>query len=236
MKSDSQIRNSALSSEIWDGFLRDIKSLCLSRNFGTLSKSEFEILLFHYFLADKCSQAKGKYVSDYELGRDLGLTIQRVRSLREREGLKWGISVDWKDAFLSSLKNARCDQNGNVKIPIADVNVIKEIRNYLEMQGLYDDYQLNPRIFQCSLDVLVSICLCVKSDGQDEFGKKILGELRNNKDGRIARAIDGQERPILSSVSKAALKSVKDSISLIPGIGGACSELLDSIFEAARKN
>ena len=78
--------------EVQEAFLKEIKAQCLSRNFGTLSKSEFDGLVFHYYLQLKNVQLSKMdsqgYVSDYEIGRDLGLTIQRVRSLREKEALR----------------------------------------------------------------------------------------------------------------------------------------------------
>ena len=77
----------------WQTLLSEIKERCLNRNFGTLSKSEFDLMLFHYYLGNKQEEVGSRYVSDYDIGRDLGLTIQRVRSLRERDALKQVVSL-----------------------------------------------------------------------------------------------------------------------------------------------
>lgn len=225
----------ATSSDVWSSFIADIQRECLKQNFGTLSKSEFDLLVFHYYLREKQANVSGKYVSDYDIGRDLGLTIQRVRSLREREALKWRSQEDWKNSFLECLKHARYDEKSDaVKIPVLDVNVIKEVRNFIEMAGLIDDYQLNPKVFQCNLDALIAICLDFKSGSDDNLCGKILDELRESKDGNVARAVEEQEYPILATLQKTVIKGVKDSIALIPGVGKAGGELVAQLLEKLR--
>ncbi len=221
------------SSDVWSEFLAKIKELCLERNFGTFSKSEFDLLVFHYYLLEKQANASGKYVSDYEIGCDLGLTIQRVRSLRERDALKWRSQVDWKNSLLDSLELAHCDGN-NVKIPVPDVNVIKEIRNYLESAGLFDDYQLNPKIFQCNLELFVAICLKLKSNRDDNLFGEMLDKLRKSKDGTIARAVKEQEHPFITNFRTAAIKILQDYIARFPFIGNATGELVAKYLEKLR--
>ena len=217
---------------VWSAFLEDIQVQCLNRNFGTLSKSEFDLLVFHYYLREKQANSPGKYVSDYDIGRDLGLTIQRVRSLREREALKWRSQEVWKEKFLKCLKYARYDEKSDaVKILVPDVNVIKEVRNFIEMAGLIDDYQLNPKVFQCNLDALIAICLDFKSGNEGNLCGKILEKLRDSKDGKVAHAVKRQEQPVQTFLKEAVVKSVQGGIELIPGVGKACGELVAKLFE-----
>lgn len=219
----------------WQDFFSEIKKRCLKRNFGTLSKSEFDLMLFHYYLLDLKTENGGEYISDYDIGKKLGLTIQRVRALREKDVLKWATEVDWKKSFIQSLKLAHCDlkddvSNSDIKIPVPDVNVMKEVRHYLEEAGLFDDYQLNPKIFQCKLDVLIAICLSFEQVDND-FCKTILNELRNSNDGNVSRAVAEREHPNLAALSKAAKKSLQDSIALIPVVGKACGEAAVSMLD-----
>ena len=230
-------KDSVTSSDVWGSFLADIQRECLTQNFGTLSKNEFELLVFHYYLLDKQAQVGSEYVTDYEIGRDLGLTIQRVRSLREREALKWPPKEKgkWKDKFLDCLKHAHYDEKSDaVKILVPDVNVIKEVRNFIETAGLIDDYQLNPKVFQCNMNALIAICLDFKSGSDDNLCGKILNELRESKDGKVARAVGEQEHPILAILQKTVIKGVKDSIALIPGFGKAGGELVAQLLEKLR--
>ena len=201
------------TSNIWSLFVTEIKEKCLERNFGTLSKSEFDLLVFHYYLLDKQPKAPGEYVSDYEIGRELGLTIQRVRSLREREALKWRSQENWKNSFLP------------------DVNVIKEVRNYLEGAGLFDDYQLNPKVFQCNLDVLIAICLDMKSGCDDNLCTQILDKLRGSKDGKVVCAVKRLEHPVQAYWKTTVVKGVQGTIELIPGAGKVCGELFAKLIE-----
>lgn len=228
----------ATSSNVWSLFLEKIKALCLNRNFGTLSKSEFDLLVFHYYLLNKQSNSSGKYVSDYEIGRDLGLTIQRVRSLREREALKWPPKEEgkWKDRFLECLKFAHYDEKSDaVKFPVPDVNLIKEIRNYLEMAGLFDDYQLNPKVFQCNLGLFVAICLKLKLNSDDKLSGEILNKLRDSKDSNIARVVKEHERPLVTTFQKIGIKMgikiLQEIIGRFPFIGHASGEAVADYLE-----
>ena len=220
------------TGNVWSSFVADIQRECLTQNFGTLSKSEFDLLVFHYYLLNKQAQVGSAYVTDYEIGRDLGLTIQRVRSLREREALKWRSQEDWKEKFLKCLKYARYDEKSDaVKILVLDVNVIKEVRNFIEMVGLIDEYQLNPKVVQCNLDALIAICLDFKSGYEGNLCGKILEKLRDSKDGKVAHAVKRHEQPVQTFLKEAVVKSVQGGIELIPGVGKACGELFAKLFE-----
>lgn len=228
------------TSDIWGGFLKDIQRECLTYNFGTLSKSEFDLLVFHYYLLDKQAQVGSGYVTDYEIGRDLGLTIQRVRSLREREALKWPLKEEgkWKNDFLQCLPNAHCDANRDVKIPVPDVNVMKEVRNYFEAQGLYDEYHQNPKLFMCKLDALIAVCISLKNKGESNLCKDILAILRESEDGKFSSAIEEQEHPVLSKVKKEAVERVKALMTDIhdiakAGLGNLCGQWFSLLLRGA---
>lgn len=229
-------KTSSTSSDVWSEFLVKIREQCLERNFGTLSKSEFDLLVFHYYLREKQANSPGKYVSDYDIGRELGLTIQRVRSLREREALKQKPNDDWKDDFLKGLPNARCDANRDVKIPVPDVNVMKEVRNYFEAQGLYDEYHQNPKLFMCKLDALIAVCINLKSEGN--LCKDILAILRESEDGKFSSAIEELEHPVLSKVKKEAVERVKALMTDIhdiakAGLGTLCGQWFSLLLRRA---
>lgn len=229
---------SVASSSVWSSFLTEIQKQCLTRNFGTLSKSEFDLLLFHYYLLDRQEKAVGKYVTDYEIGRDLGLTIQRVRSLRERDALKQEPNDGWKDAFERCLPNAHCDVNRDVKIPVPDVNVMKEVRNYFEAHGLYDEYHQNPKLFQCKLDVLIAVCINLKNKGEGNLCKDILAILRESEDGKVSSAVEEQEHPVLSKVKKKTVEGVRTVVTDIhdiakAGLGTLCGEWFSLLLKGA---
>ncbi len=129
-----------------------------ARNFGRMTKSDFEALLFDIYL-EACLQ-KQKRFDDYTLSRELGITQSRVRNLKVRKELLYPHEgFDWKQSFVDCIKDARFDDVKRlVKLHISDVNVLIELRNYLEEHGWYDEYQLNPKLFQCPLTVFVELC------------------------------------------------------------------------------
>lgn len=231
-------KTSSTSSDIWSEFLAEIQKQCLTRNFGTLSKSELDLLVFHYYLLDKQAQVGSRYVTDYEIGSDLGLTIQRVRSLRERDALKQEPNDGWKDAFEKCLPNAHCDANRDVKIPVPDVNVMKEVRNYFEAHGLYDEYHQNPKLFQCKLDVLIAVCINLKNEGEGNLCKDILAILRESEDGTVSSAVEEQEHPVLSKVKKKTVEGVRTVVTDIhdiakAGLGNVCGGWFSLLLKGA---
>jgi predicted glycosyl hydrolase (DUF1957 family) len=79
---------------------------------------------------------------------------------------------------------------------IQDVNLMKEVRHFVYVHGWFDEFQLNPKLFQCRLDFFVSLCkeLEENSDIQyDEDTTKQLKLLAKNDTQRsaIEKIIDG---------------------------------------------
>lgn len=74
------------------------------------------------------------HYDDYNLSKELGITQARIRALKERKELKYPhIGFNWKESFAQEIKNAKYDENDHyIKVIIQDVNVIKEVRHYIE--------------------------------------------------------------------------------------------------------
>lgn len=143
---------SAFDDDEKNELFKDIADMYFKRNFGSLSKADLETYLFSFYIEHLLNHEEE--FDDYTIGRDLGLTISRVRSLKERKELKYPHSgYDWRDEFLNYAKNARYDDTRKlIKFSIPDVNVIKDARNFFEKNDEYVEYQLNPKLFQCSLE------------------------------------------------------------------------------------
>ena len=129
-------------------------------NFGSMSKVDLETLLFSEYM-NYCIDNNLKY-DDYTLSKELGITQSRIRSLKERKELKYPYARDhWKEAFLKASKNAKPDKNNKyIKMIIEDVNVMNEVRNYIEERGWYDECTLNRKLLcipiGCYVDVFSS--------------------------------------------------------------------------------
>lgn len=157
-----------LSPEEKSKYLDEILSNFYNRNFGRMSKTDFETLIFRILL-----EYKRKYepdqCTDYALSNILGISQSRVRNLKQRTELIYprkNFSEKWKKIFANDVKHAQYDEHtGLVKMNIPDIAVLIELRNFMEKNSWYDEYQLNPKLFQCPLPIFLS--LCHKIDGQE---------------------------------------------------------------------
>lgn len=156
-------------------FYNDISKAYFNRNFGTMSKSDFETLIFSHYIEHYLNS--GVVLDDYTLSKKLGLTQNRVRALKERKELKYPYeNFEWEKAFAENIKNAKYDKLAQrIKIVIDDVNVITEVRHRIEMLGYYDEYQLNKRILQMPLDGFLDLCISLSNENifTDEAKAKI---------------------------------------------------------------
>ena len=100
-------------------------------NFGTVQKSELELLLFSEYL-EKILRREEDNVnaySDYTLSKCFGISQQRISNLKVKKELRYPYEkFDWKKSFLRLLPKARIeDEKINLYIP--DANVYLEIKN-----------------------------------------------------------------------------------------------------------
>lgn len=121
-------------------------------NFGSMSKADFDVLMFSIYLdgiLDK-SEADMNSYSDYKLSKLLGITQSRISSLKVKKELKYPYAgFDWKQSFLRLSENARYE-NGKIKINIPDKNLYIEIKNFIEFNGGFVETQLSPSLLQIS--------------------------------------------------------------------------------------
>lgn len=131
------------------------------KNFGTMTKSEFELLLFNMLL-EYLRDNKPNELSDYRISKILGISQTRVRNLKQRAELVYPRDESgdaWKKDFKNHIPYARYDEKtGLVKVNIPDVTVITELRNFMEENKWYDEYQLNPKLFQCPVEIFLELC------------------------------------------------------------------------------
>lgn len=146
----------------------DLMEMYFKKNFGTISKTDFETYIFSFYVNHL--EKNNVIFDDYSLGKDLGITQAKVRSLRERRELKYPSDYNWIDEFLRYAENAKYDENSRlIKFIISDVNVIKDARHFFETNGYYDEFQLNPKLFQCTSEAFIEISKLLCKDRQQDF-------------------------------------------------------------------
>lgn len=219
-----------------------------NKNFGAVSKAEFELFLFSMYYDHLIDS--GEKCDDYIMGKQLGITINRIRNLKEKKELKYHRDdYYWVASFIKCIENARYDETTHlVKVNIPDVNVIKDVRYFLEQNGWYDEYQLNPKLFQCRADIFVEMCNCLPDrEGMTESynitteAKERLREIShsasNDKEKTIIeKIIDGNVKEGLKELAHEASKELFSAVlSEIP-FGGVAQSAINLVIKAIKGN
>lgn len=204
------------------------------RNFGNMSKSDFEILLFSEYI-EHCIKNHLKY-DDYSLSKELGITQNRVRSLKERKELRYPYEdFDWKKAFVELVENAKYDsQDHLVKMIVDDINVMQEVRNFIEVNGWYDECSLNKKLLRIPLDCFAEIC-CEMEEYQDVFSEKINKDLRaklNENDSAIKNFLSDFTKDGFKSFLMSASKEVLLEVLKLLPFGGAAGKGFELLAKA----
>lgn len=161
----------------------EIVSHFYNSNFGQLSKSDMELMMFNIYIKKMISENRNsdgtidyRCCSDYKISQDLGITQQKVRNLKVKNQLINPIDYDWKAALARLTENARYDKNsGKIVINIPDPNLFIEIQNFIEDQGAYVEKQLNSKILQLRVEYYIDLIVSLEPD---VTRKKIIVELK----------------------------------------------------------
>ena len=140
-----------------------IAEMYYNRNFGKLSKADFEVLMFSILL-EHC-RGNNLDESDYALAVQLGITESRVRSLKVKKELQYPDDYNWKRLFLLSVKHGRYDEaKGLMVLSLSDPNVKREIEHQIEVKGWYHESQLNAKLLQMPVDQFIELCEYLSSE------------------------------------------------------------------------
>ncbi len=209
------------------------------KNFGSISKKDYETFLFAMYLDNK--KINNEAIDDFSIGKELGMTIRRVRTLKERKHLKYpDEDYDWIKSFSQDIKNARYDDRKKlVKVAIGDVNVLKDVRNYIDIKGWYDEYQLNSKLLQCPSDVFIELCLSLSNDNQkvklDEKTisnlEKIKKESKKDVQNGISKILKGSIQDGLSDIAKKGSKELLSLVLKTIPFGGIVKDIIDAFVE-----
>lgn len=202
-----------LSEEEKIALAEKIIELYFRQNFGTLSKTDLETLLFSEYLDHLI--ANDEPYDDYTVSRALCLTQSRVRSLKERKELRYPyVHARWKELFVRDLENAKLSEDEHhIKLIVQDINVLAEARHYVEEKGWYDDYSLNRKLLNLPLSGFVDI-FCDEEDFTSALSEKTRKKIES------ARNDSSQINKFLSDFTKEGLKSFlmsasKETIKLV---------------------
>ena len=219
---------------------KQVEKLYYRNNFGSTSKADLDTLFFSIFM-EHCRAAKEPY-DDYSLSKVLGISQSRIRTLKEKKQLRYPyIDQDknnWKIVFAEEIRNAKYDKDEHkVRIIVNDVNVLNEVRHYIETKGWYDEYSLNRRLLTLPLECFTEVFLDDETEDQ-WLNKETLAQIKRiaPKDEKIQTFIseftEEGFKKFLSSASKVAIAEV---LKLLPfgGLASAAVTALIKVIEAS---
>ena len=218
-------------------FLRDFYNMFYNKNFGSVSRADIDTFLFtvYYQLQKKLESTS---VDDYSLSHELGITETKVRNLKVRMELKYpSKEKSWKREFISLIQKAKYDKEDcHVKVMIPDVNVLNEVKHYIEQLGLFDDVTLNHKLLNlpiyCFIDVVFAL---TESDGDiplPDDVKEIIQTINNEK--KQNTAIKKLQENVTFSNLKAALPFIaKKTVGfLVPFLGDVITKVASQYIKA----
>ena len=226
-----------------------IAELYFNKNFGSTSKSDFETLLFSEYIEHLIKNQLP--FDDYTLSKQLGISQSRIRSLKERKELKYPqIDNDyWKNAFIDSLKNAKYTKTDHcIKTIIEDINVMNEVRHYIESKGWFDECSLNKKLLKIPLDCFyeLNIDKLTNEDSVSFDTSKILSEHSRKEIEKEVQKLEHEDKAItnfLSDFSQEGLKRLlmsasKEAIGLVLStlpFGGTAKTVFDILINVINK-
>ena len=198
--------------------LKFIFSNCFKSGFGTLSKTEIDLILFCAVWQFSSLDDK----SDYSLSKYLQITQQRVRNLKEKSSVKYigfkrekAISIFSEKISFAKIHDIYFD------IPINDIRVKNEVEAILGENDILLHTQLNPKIFRIRIDDFIEIAITIEKQahkdvkiGDIEKGIVNIIKERAKKDQDFAKKIQPKGKGI-ENIGKETIKEamVKGGIS-----------------------
>jgi len=213
------------------------------RNFGTMSKTDFETLLFHIYM-EHLLRHNEKF-DDYTVSKALGISQSKVRNLKMRKELQYphqySDGKDWKTELVKALDTAVYDGETHlVSMLISEPVVMVELRYFLESNGGFDVRTLNSKQFACRVDHLVMLFEKLSEESvelSDEQEKKLKQlEAKSTDKSAIEKICSGAYADGLKDLVLAGSKqALTEVLKLIP-FGGLAVPAVEAIIKMLERN
>ena len=216
-----------------------ISTKFFDRNFGMMSKTDYETLLFHIYIEHLLDTAQD--FDDYSISKELGISQSKVRNMKVRKELQYPREgFKWKEAFALEMKKAVYDDSvRQVSVPITDVNVLIELRYFIEKNGWFDIYQLNPKVFCCRIDYFLKLCEKLSDEKliiDDETEKKLRKIKLEGSNNPIEKICSGALEDGLKELAINASKEVILSVIRILPFGGVAAPIISGLISVLERS
>lgn len=170
----------------------EISDLFYKQNFGTASKSDIDLLMFKIYIEELIEQNKDKEkgntvdyskISDYKIARHLGITPQRVRSLKLKKELVYPqTDFEWQSSLRRLLSDERRIrlENNSIKITIPDPCLFLRIQEHIEENSGYVDIQLNNKLLVVPISDFLELVKLVCTEEEYSTIEDAISDIYNN--------------------------------------------------------
>lgn len=199
--------------------INEIESYCSNR-FGSMTKNDFEVLIFKALLEDGL-----KNKSNYHISRILHIPESKVKRLKYEADLKYTKSSEYEDEKFKELdsilkKSVWKGSTAKIQLSIEDLSLRKFLDHILKTHYSFSDSSFNSEIVTISSSDLELIF------SSYEDGKKVIDEF-NNITQKIVNSYPSIVKPTfkellpeiileLSKTTSGIAKSMEGIINLSP--------------------
>lgn len=180
-----------------------IAEMFYDKNFSSATKTEIELLMFSIYMdatIESCKKGNNTIdyneCSDYEMGKELGIPQEKVRTLKVKKQARYPVEFDWRQSLLSVKESIRFDKEKNkIIIPTRDPNLYNEIRNFVEEHGGYIEIQRSVNLIQIRPEHFFMLMYEeLNNEGKKECRKKLVKQLqKKEKNNTISEANNATE-------------------------------------------
>ncbi len=202
-------------------------------NFGTMTKSDFETLLFSIYLEQILDKDEDDFTqySDYTLSKLLGITQSKISSLKVKKELLYPYEkFDWKESF-KRISDRAVYENGKIKLSIPDRNLYLELKNAIETRGGFIEAQLTANLLQVPLSYFLDLMVAISEDETDiqQIWNVLKDKIKDNGNFK-------EKEPFGKVLQRMAPEVVFELIGdCVPCIGGAMKTVAQEIYQAIKR-
>lgn len=206
-----------------DKYFLEIASHYYNKNFGTMSKSELDLLMFKIFYDGLKSKNDDSSLTDVALAIELGITKQKVKSFKERMFLKYSSDndFDWRREMRDCISNSSVEydeRTGKFTILISNPRFGYAVEDFLETNKLITDYAHNSKLLILSRRAFVFLVYesCDDAEKRQELEDCFTQALNEEK-----KQIEGQlkAKTFWTRCSNALTSDVMNTVLNVIGLG-----------------
>ena len=163
------------------------------RNFGTISKSDMDLLMFTILYRGLTNLNEGEAPRDLALAKLLGITSQRVQNLREKMVFKYpdNGSKTWEEKIAELFKTPAFQMVNDKEVHafIEDSMLRKEVEDFLKVNHFPIEYTLNKEVIILRKPAICALVYaCCSNEDKSKIMKRMESETKKGE-GEISASI-----------------------------------------------